>query len=105
MQVGNEALGRSILEAALENMKVRDRVLGWDSYQWSDVMAHVALGNRDEALQVFGQAVDSGLRYRSWMLKLWLADYQDDPEFQAVFQKLEADITAQRKQAIAEGLL
>lgn len=105
IKTGQEILGRAVLEAELQRMRQRDRIRGWDSYQWSDVAAYAALGNRTLALAALKEAVDAGLVFRSWALPFWLGAYADDEEFAVVLQKLEANIARQRRQAEAEGLL
>jgi tetratricopeptide (TPR) repeat protein len=86
-----------LLNRSLQHIQTISR-LGDDGYRIADVQIYALQGEKKKALSALRQAIDAGWRGIWWYYLKHdpiLASIHDEPEFQAMVQEIEADMTTQ----------
>ena len=106
-RTGEDERGKSLLNAALENISQKQRNHGAQAYGFLDVSIYALLGQREKALLALEECAD--LEYLSgWAGLKFLPHYdsiRDDPRFSAALERLSAAAEIARQRAVSEGLL
>ena len=96
-KTGEQERADLLLNRSLQYIQTIQR-LGWNGYGIADVQIHALRDDKEKALAALRQAIDEGWRYFWWyFLKLDpnLESLHDEPEFQAMFEEIEADMAEQ----------
>jgi tetratricopeptide (TPR) repeat protein len=86
-----------LLERSLQYIQRIPR-LGNSGYGVADVQIHALRGDKQKALSALQQAIDEGWRVNWWYYLQYeptLESLHDDPEYQAMIEEIEADMSAQ----------
>jgi TolB-like protein/Tfp pilus assembly protein PilF len=106
-RTGEDERGKSLLNAALENISQKQRNHGALAFGFLDVSIYALLGQREKALLALEECAD--LEYLSgWAGLKFLPHYdsiRDDPRFSAALERLSAAAEIARQRAVSEGLL
>lgn len=97
-ETGERDQAMRIMELVLGQLESAPRLSVHWGYAIADVHIFAILGNRDRALDSLQRAVDEGWRTFWWyelMLDLSLEAIRDDPRFESVVARIEADMAAQ----------
>ena len=93
--VGRNDRANEVAGAMLDTMTSMRRT-GRYGFGFTDVITHVALGDRPGALAALREAIDSGLRSDWWRLGMPYTDsMREEPEWNAMIEELEADMARQ----------
>lgn len=97
-RIGEQQQADTLIDLAQRRLRTMSRTDPNNGLGVADVQIHAILGNKSSALSSLRKAIDEGWRYSWWFHQkhdLALESLRDEPEFQEMFQEIEAEIATQ----------